>query len=649
MADLQLQSIEIRNWMTVKSARIEFPDKGLVLVIGSNLASDGKLQSVGAGKTALGEALARALLGVTGRYTHLGYFLSDTCKSDMYVKVQAALLKKPLTVEMGFKCKELIGEGEALRYRYGESDSVQLPKSDQTRARLQKTLQVTPELANWTAFIDGDRLKFNKMSQEDSVNLLMTSLAQPPWTEYSEYAGKKLQAANRQVALSNQALQSAHKNAETAKEDLLDAQADHKEAQGEYQRQMDELDQKIAEVKNQIGADRSAVTAAEEKMVSIKKKLKLLEDQKATQNHQWEIERGALRDELATLEEVWLAAAQVKSQLETQMEDAESVVDTMKAVPKNCPKCGKPWDKAHSDKEIGKAEGNVQEIDQKLTKAEEVYETHNKKRRLIKGKIQTIEDKMREEGQTQDVEALSDDYSRHEKLVRNLNAMIHQREINLTRLEQGVDVTFVNKKLAVVEERQRALEKANAAIDGAAADLALDEEALKVVQYWYKAFGPTGIPNMILTDAVPLLNRVAQRISSLMTGGTLQVTYSTTKELVSGESRAALVTKVINRIGSKRLEGSSKGEGGLTNLIIAENLNEIGQVSNRVGFRFYDEITSGQDAVVRRSIFAYLKDVAQRLGILIFVVDHHPEAANFADYVLVATKTKEHGTTYAWQ
>ena len=77
-----------------------------------------------------------------------------------------------------------------------------------------------------------------------------------------------------------------------------------------------------------------------------------------------------------------------------------------------------------------------------------------------------------------------------------------------------------------------------------------------------------------------ILNRVAQRISNLMTGGTLQVNYSTTRQLVSGESRAQLVTKIVNRIGSSRVEGSSKGEGGLTNLIIAGKSQR-----NRPGFQ----------------------------------------------------------------
>ena len=649
MPDLRLKSIELRNWMTVKTARIEFPDKGLVLVIGSNLAAEGKFESIGAGKTALGEALARTLLGVVGRYAHLGYFVSNTAKGDLYVKVEAELLQKPFIVEMGFRCKELAGEGEALRFVHGDHEAFQAVRAEQNRAQLERILQVTPELANWTTFIDGDRLKFNRMSQQDSVNLLMTALAQPPWTEYFELAAQKLQSANQQLSVSLRAVNNSKISVENLEANLAAAREDHREAQEEYQRQVDELARKIDELKNQIGADRAAVRSAEQVMAGIKKKLKLLEDQKAAQNHQWEIERQGLRDQLAQLDESWTTAVQTRTQRSGELSGAEGTLDTMLKVPKNCPTCGKSWDKQHSAVEIEKAEKKAAQAQAALDAAESVYTACGGKRKRINGRIQQIEQDMREQGRTEEVESLGDDYQRNEKMARNLNAMIQQREINLARLEQGVDATFVNKKLAVVEERSRALEAGKLAVNQAASELAMDQEALKVVQYWHKAFGPTGIPNMILSDAVPILNRVAQRISNLMTGGTLQVNYSTTRQLVSGESRAQLVTKIVNRIGSSRVEGSSKGEGGLTNLIIAENLNEIGQVSNRVGFRFYDEITSGQDATVRRSIFAYLKEVADRMGILIFVVDHHSEAANYADYVLVAEKTKEHGTTYCWR
>ena len=78
--------------------------------------------------------------------------------------------------------------------------------------------------------------------------------------------------------------------------------------------------------------------------------------------------------------------------------------------------------------------------------------------------------------------------------------------------------------------------------------------------------------------------------------------------------------EVDNRLGDKELAGSSKGEAGLTNFIIAETLSEVGQISRRVGFRWYDEILPHQDPKVCQSIYSYMKDLAERLGVLVFLV-----------------------------
>jgi len=649
MADLKIKSIKIRNWMTIREADIAFPEKGLILVLGSNLASDGKMQSVGSGKTGLGEALSIALAGVKGRYGEFGHYAEDRGGKDMYVKVESSLLAKPLTVEMGFKCAELSKTGEGLKFTYADKPSVQRGDPDQTRRELQRMIRVTPELANWTVFLSGVRLNFDKMSQDNSVNLLMSALAQPPWTEYFELAKAKLQAANRQLAVSAQALESARMREKNAADDLSDAVEEHKQAQEDYQRQLEQQSDRLAELKRQNGADLSAISGAEKEMTKIKKQLALLEEQKATQNHQWEIQKQNLRDDLAELDEKRLTAAEKRTEANSKYNDLDDQLAKMKKVPKNCPTCKKPWDKAHSEEELAKMEEALEKAGKVCDQADKVYSDIDKKRREINDKIGQIEQKMRTQGHVADVRHLGDLYTAQERLIRNLNTSIHERELKIVKLADGVDKSFVNKKSAVVEERTRALAKAKEAIETSASDLAMDEEVVKAVQYWYRAYGPTGIPNMILSEAIPLMNRVARRISAMMTGGTLEINYSTTKVLASGESRQKLITKVNNRIGSKRSEGSSNGEGGLTNLIIAENLNEIGQVSNRVGFRWYDEITNGQDSVVRRSIFAYLKEVAERLGILVFVVDHHPEVASFADYVLVAEKSREHGTRYFWR
>lgn len=650
MADLRLKSIEIRNWMTVKTAQVDFPESGLVLVIGSNLASDGKLQSVGAGKSALGEALSRALLGVKGRFSHLGYFLSDDAdNSGMLVRVNGELLDKSLTVDMGFKCQELNCDGESLRFRYGEQDPVQMAYVDQTRERLQKTLQVTPELANWTAFIDGDRLKFNKLSQEDSVNLLMTALAQPPWTEYQEAALKKVQSANKHVAVSTSSLNKAKENKEVCAEELEDAKAEYEEEKKEYDKQVAEVREKIEKLQQTLSGERGAITAAKARMKEIKVRLKQIEDEKAATIQRLEIEYGELKDKLALIDVDWQAASEQKTVADTRCTEAEDALEKLAKVPKVCPTCKKPWDAAVGAEEMAKAEAEVKRLLDIFDQKDRHFSKLNADRKAMVKRTYEIESARKAPGSTEEVEDLGDEYEKQENLVERLTAMAEQRQVQLAKLQtSGVDATKLNNKKAVIDERKRALQVSSDAVEKAAADLVSDEEVLKIVQYWHKAFGPTGIPNMILSDAIPIMNQVAQRISYMMTGGTIQINYSTTRELARGDTKAQLVTRVTNKIGSRRVEGSSKGEGGLTNLVIAENLNEVGQVSNRIGFRWYDEVTSGQDAVVRRSIFSYLKEVAHRLGILIFVVDHHPEASSYADYVLMAEKSLEYGTRYYW-
>jgi len=649
MTDLRIKRIRMRNWTTVQSADISFPDKGLVLVIGSNLASDGKFQSVGSGKTCLGEALSRTLTGVAGRFTELGHYAGDTASvPNMLVKVDAELLGKPLTVEMGFKCPELSKTGEGLRFIY-DGKTTQRGHVDQTREELSKTIRVTPELAEWTVFLDGDKLKFNRMSQQNSVNLLMTALAQPPWTEYFGRATKALQTGQRQVAVANQALQSAKLRREGLEEDLADAKQDHADAAKEYQRQVEELEDRIKELKRQNVNDRNSVIAAEEAIGKLRKKIKLLEEQNAAAAHQLDIQRQELRDKLAVLDVAWQRAVETRSSRDAYEQQVQERLHEMQKIPKTCPTCGKPWDKALSEIEMKKAEAALNQATLDYQASDRAYLAIKTKRDGVKTSIKEIEEQMDAETHLDDARELGEQVTGNERVIRNVGACIQAREVKIASLGNGIDASFVNKKSAVVQERQRALEAEQKAIEMAAADLAGEEEVFKVLAYWHRAFGPTGIPNMVLADAIAPLNRVAQRISNMMTGGTLQVSYSTKRELASGDNKAQLIIKVENRIGSKRLEGSSKGEAGLTNLIIAENLSEIGQVSSRVGFRWYDEITSGQDAVVRRSIFSYLREVSHRLGILIFVVDHHVEAASYADFVLIAEKVKDKGTRFFWR
>jgi DNA repair exonuclease SbcCD ATPase subunit len=215
-------------------------------------------------------------------------------------------------------------------------------------------------------------------------------------------------------------------------------------------------------------------------------------------------------------------------------------------------------------------------------------------------------------------------------------------------LSKGPSNSGVVKAQGVLDSKQVSLVEYEGKLASVQSELEENQQLCKVVEYWSGAFNSSGIPNMVLSRSVDPLNQVSMALSHRMSGGTLGITYETTRELTNGADKNCLNIRVKNSRGASRVAGNSKGESGLTNLIVAETITEVGRVSSRIGFRWYDEVVNSQDPKVRKCILAYLKETAQRLGILIFVVDHHPEVSAYADHVLRATKSKEGVTTFSW-
>lgn len=653
MSDLKLKRVHIRNWMRIRQAEIAFPDKGLVLVTGDNLSSDGKMESNGAGKSSLGEAISRALTGASDRYSNLGYY-SFMDKGNMYVKVEAELLGKPLVVEMGYKCKEFPqSTGERLRFTYGDNPPIEHGNVKDTRHELLATLGITPELSEWTVYIDGDRLKFNKQSERSAVKLLMSALRQPSWDKINERARKMLNNAQGDVETENTKLAWLQSERDRISASITAAQNSLAIEEDRIKREKESLKAQIQQIKQQIKGQQDQVTELQSKQSEIKSELKRLEVESAAAYANLEKQRVALISETNSLQVKRNDLVEQKAADYAEWQSQNRVYTEMAAVPKNCPTCGKEWDKAHSEEEMEKQAEKVnvskKSYDSLVTKIQVV----DKKFKDIRTQIQGVEGQIRDLSAPSRNKALSYEYENNERAITSANNTINQLQIRLASTSKTPDCSGIERYKAVIAERQDQETKVVTDVEATAAKLAEAKEVVKVVGYWTKAFGPTGIPNMVISDAIPPLNEISKRISTLMTGGTLDISYATSRQLASKQEMSSeLVINVDNKIGSVRLEGCSKGESGLVNLIIAETLSEVGSVSKRIGFRWYDEVLNSKDTTVRRSILTYLKELAKQLGVLIFVVDHHPEAASYADYEIVAKKEglgNASATTYSWK
>lgn len=264
---------------------------------------------------------------------------------------------------------------------------------------------------------------------------------------------------------------------------------------------------------------------------------------------------------------------------------------------------------------------------------------------LNEAKVTEAQDNLTKLKQASSITGLSKQYEQAEIKFNGLN-------IKLNNLQMEIDRDIVDSKevdLAKVRESERdlAVKQHEARLAETAQEVSDSFEYAKIANYWVEAFGATGIPNMIIDETIAPLNAISKQLGLRMTNGIIEIVYGTQRQLNSGESSNELTINVNNKFGSKSVHGSSKGERGIVNLVIAETLAEIGNIAARVNYAFYDEITQSADPKLRRDVFSYLREKATNR--LMFVVDHALEVASYADKVLIADKSPEGITTYAWQ
>jgi len=772
MPKLAVKSIQMRNFGTVKDSTISFPDRGFILVNGLNHTG---FESVGTGKTLLGEALSRALFNVPGRFTRFGGYSSYN-KGNTYVCVDTILEDQPLVVEIGYKCPELSKGGEGLRFTLGNQTPVMYGNIQDTRQELLRMFGMQTDVAGWTVFIDGSQLNFEALSEMKAVNLVMGALNQPPWTEYHKKAAKVLdrfknssetaESVHNSVKLS---LEQAQKSLTTAQTELQTAQAeyavlkmacdqrheDRRVRQVQLTESIEQSKVRLKELHRQIdaateaeaqqyheaetAAQRCASAFAEAQRGQARLEREYGEIQKAhetlktdkqaaintytTQAHATaNAERNRLLAENRQVEqrnntakknwdnkEKKLSRAADSAKLKVQSvevthREAKSLLEREQNVPCTCPLpgCGKPWPRTNQ-KALEKAQKDLTETETQLSQAQtaaqsakseyDIFLTTQPAQEAISEipaeqtippfpdeaawnesisnhaqQVETVHQRLTEQialvsvtdAQSQAAQTKVSELKEASKVPKlseqyeELEKQHNQWKTDLTQLQNEdkadvVDNQPVELVKVRVNERQLAIQQHETRLMETAQEVSDCFEAQKIAGYWVEAFGATGIPNMIINEAIVPLNSISKRVSLRMTNGILEVAYGTKRQLNSGQDISELSITVNNKFGSSLVAGSSKGEAGLLNLIIAETLAEVGNVASRVGYRWYDEATRSQDQVVRRAIFSYLKELANNLGILTFVVDHSIEVASYADRVLIAEKSLDGITSYIWQ
>jgi DNA repair exonuclease SbcCD ATPase subunit len=639
MANLNIRGIAIRNWATIATAELEFPEYGLVLVLGNNVVSEGHLDSSGAGKTNFGAALSKAIMGLPEK--PLVKFSRRPQRSDTYVKVTAELQGQPFEIEIGFKCKELSKTGEGIRFKHA-GIAVSRSHISLTKEELTKVTGIAPNLAQWTIWVDGDKIQFDELSQAKAVELLMTTLHQPPWSAVTKRSREVFNHFSDKHSILSSNADSTRQKINDNTQETEQAKATLTAATARYNTDVAEHQTRVSKAETNIKTYGNRLTAIEAGQRNISKKLKQVEELKAKRHKAIESSKLETDSNLFKVQE----EIQRLVKDHTTKQNTRTTEGSLLNRPKICPTCKRDWAMpADQFEALQKRVGELRQIED-LAKAS--LDNARTREKALRSSQSSLNQQANELNVDKPTRRLSKAHQKLGLIADEISADVRQLERHLRDLAVPPDRSKVIEAETRLADKQAELFRLQEGLSRLSNELIESEQMVSIVRYWVGAFGAAGVSNMVLREVIGPLNEISRRVSHAMTCGMLEVGFSTQRELATGEDKDELVVNIKNVFGSDDLDMSSKGERMLINLIIAETLSELSQARSLVNFSWYDEVARGLPPHLRAVLYQYLKEKAERGHQLIFVVDHTPESANFANYVLLAEKTST-GTQLKWQ
>lgn len=522
----------MRHWQRVRQATVRFPESGFVLVRGRNLTRAGKFASIGAGKTSLGEALARSLFGVEGKYSNLGWYSTDE-EGDTYVRTVAELDGRDLTVEMGWKCAELSPTGEGLCFHH-DGAKTERPHPRETREALSALVGVSPNLAGWSIFLDGERLRFNKLSQADSVELLMQALAQPNWDSCRDRASKRLEGHKDGLAQASERLAGARAEHTRVSQRIAEAEEAVKQAEARDADAKRRHDQQEQDARRRHAAGAREVADLETQLKAARKEIDRAVAEADTEYRKAEHRASALASQLTTARSYLDGWREEVSRLEPLWRDADDLRQDLDTASKGkCPRCGQPLPNRPQLAEISRAKAEAAKLSADLAAAKGQADLAQKDVDEL-GELHDLARAKARRSPASKTEALSLEYERLENEVMRARRRADELQETLNRAVSSTTTPEAPAARAVLAERVEARGRAEQDIQAQAKELARLENESAYDAYWAKAFGPVGIPNLVLRRTIRPLNEAARLTSLTMTGGALEVTFSATTELASG-------------------------------------------------------------------------------------------------------------------
>ena len=311
------------------------------------------------------------------------------------------------------------------------------------------------------------------------------------------------------------------------------------------------------------------------------------------------------------------------SQQSLSIEDEQKSLEReLLAIKDICPTCERPFDEKSTEAArqtvIGKLKVNKEkafklEID--VREADEVVSKAGEKV-LTSGEALS---KAREEAQVR-IESRQQLQGKIESATQaETQARTVRSQIDSEKVARNPDLDRLAKIGVGLEQAEKDRVEAQQKFD-------ILQQDMKYFDFWIKGFGKKGLRGYVLDHVANSLNKYAAKYAEYLTDGEIRVEFSTQRRLESGEMTEDFSVHGINQHGADVYKGNSVGERQRIDMAVALALQDLIRSRMGTGINLFvvDEAAANLDREGSERMLSLLTDMAKE-GREVFYVTHDSE------------------------
>lgn len=680
---MDLQAIQMQNFMSVKNASMSLSGQGLTLIDGVNLDNPA-LDNNGAGKSTIIEGVVFALFGRTLRGARGDAVVNSVINRDCTVALMMTDDNGDKYVIIRNRKHKQRKNAPMLLFTPNGADAAQdiTPKSDKdfddevcriigmdyttfvssvvysdssfrftsaTDAELKQMFEKMLGIGIWGDALAETKRRIVSTNNERAVAVNDYSIAQSSIRKYEEILKSHQENADAFKKSESERLRSLASALSECRESVLNAKKALTEAKNAYNLLHDDMTVK-RDIMEKAKSDMVSYDSDNERWARDYRKYQ--SGMSELGNMRRECDREA--DEARKYDVASAQAGEELQKLVQELSDAQTAS-------LSCPYCNQPLTHEHKQKVIEEIKSRISAKETELKSSSDARDSHRHVETTMMARIQSKEaelDAMNTElAELQarlEQSSVKSAYSKANEDYMNVYTQVISSKGEVDSAEKALKIAQVkeadaqreidagekpNPYSALIKDTKAAIEKLRNESEEHSKTVSRYDSVLASLKFWETAFGNSGIKSFILDSVTPFLTERANFYLSKLAGSRISVEFETQTQLKTGEMREKFAINVRNLDGGGAYALNSGGEKKRVDLAIYFALQDLvaSRANKKFNVVFCDEAFDALDASGMESVISLLKEIALEKS-SVFVVTHSDELKGGFSNVITVCK-----------